>query len=330
MLLQTLLLASTASATCLHGLSKFAKRAGEGEEGAVEVGKFGYTGLVGPFNWAALAPENEACKTGKQQSPINIEDGVIALATEKPVLDIPEQAVEFENLGTTIEVIANGTTKFAGSDFRLKQFHFHTPSEHRINEEYFPLEMHMVHEGVTDANSIAVISVLFQLSTGEPNPVVKGLQPHLQAIREPGTKTEIEGLPLESLVEHVQNVELFQYGGSLTTPPCAEGLTFLVTKEPLQIDVDTFNEMKSIVKFNSRYTQNVLGEENLIAVGNVAGTADQFSVEQPEAGEPIATNATANATATIAGQPTKGHTITVSEIQGTPTYVVGVVQKKAH
>lgn len=67
MLLNTLLLASTASATCLHGLSMF-KRA----EGEVEVGKFGYGPLNGPFNWASLAPENEACKSGANQSPINL------------------------------------------------------------------------------------------------------------------------------------------------------------------------------------------------------------------------------------------------------------------
>jgi carbonic anhydrase len=70
MLLNTLLLAGTASATCLHGLSKFKRQ--EPAEDEVAVGKFGYTGLRGPFNWASLAPENEACKTGKQQSPINL------------------------------------------------------------------------------------------------------------------------------------------------------------------------------------------------------------------------------------------------------------------
>jgi carbonic anhydrase len=53
-----------------------------------------------------------------------------------------------ENLGTTIEVTVNGTTKFGGMDYRLKQFHMHTPSEHRISEEYYPLELHFVHEGV--------------------------------------------------------------------------------------------------------------------------------------------------------------------------------------
>ncbi|KAF2786261.1 carbonic anhydrase [Melanomma pulvis-pyrius CBS 109.77] len=314
MLLKALLIASTASATCLHGLSKFKRQ--EPAEGGVEVGTFGYTGLIGPLNWASLAPENEACKTGKNQSPINI-DAKVALATEKPTLDIPEQPVEFENLGTTIEVIVNGTTKFGGSDFRLKQFHMHTPSEHRVNDEYFPLEVHMVHEGVTDPNSLAVISVLFQLTTDASNPLLSGLQPHLAAIATPGTKTEIESLDFASLIEHVQTTELFQYTGSLTTPPCAEGLTFLVTKQPLAIDVNTFNEIKSIVKFNSRYSQNSLGEENLVAVAGVAGTAQQFNA--PVAEQPAA--------AAEAAPVTKGQTITITELHGKPTNVVGVVVK---
>ena len=71
MLFSQLLLASTASATCLHGLSMFQKRA-ENAEGGVEVKNFGYGPLDGPFNWATLAAENEACKAGANQSPINI------------------------------------------------------------------------------------------------------------------------------------------------------------------------------------------------------------------------------------------------------------------
>lgn len=71
MLFSTFLFASTASATCLHGLSMFKKRA-ENAEGGVEVNTFGYGALDGPFNWATLAAENEACKAGANQSPINI------------------------------------------------------------------------------------------------------------------------------------------------------------------------------------------------------------------------------------------------------------------
>ena len=173
MLFKSLLFASTASATCLHGLSMF-KRAAGSENGTVEVSTFGYGPGNGPFNWSSLAVENEACKAGTNQSPINIgtedlpgnltrrnviihkracvnettSDATIGAAADRPVVDIPEQAVEFENLGTTIEVVVNGTTSFNGTDFRLVQFHMHTPSEHHINDEYFPLEVHMVHQGV--------------------------------------------------------------------------------------------------------------------------------------------------------------------------------------
>lgn len=133
-----------ASANCIHGTSLHRREEGPG--GTVKVSSFGYTGLLGPLNWAGLAPENSACVTSSNQSPVNIDD-TISLATEAPVILIPSvEAAEFENLGSTIEVIVNGTTTVGGTKFDLKQFHFHTPSEHRIAEEYFPLEVHMVHE----------------------------------------------------------------------------------------------------------------------------------------------------------------------------------------
>lgn len=167
--------------------------------------------------------------------------------------------------------------------------------------------------------------MLFQLTTEAANPLISGLQPHLAAITNPGTKTEIEGgLDFSSMVEHVQTTDLFQYTGSLTTPPCAEGLTFLVTKEPLAIDVNSFNEIKKIVKFNSRYTQNDLGAENLIEVGNVSGTEAQFA---PPAGEEASENPTATVQAEAKQQVTKGATIVINEIQGTPTSMLGVIVK---
>ncbi|KAF2265292.1 carbonic anhydrase [Lojkania enalia] len=324
MLFKSLFLAGTASATCLHGLSKFKREATEGE---VEVGKFGYTGLIGPLNWASLAPENEACKTGSNQSPINVDD-TINLATEAPVVDIPtEQAIEFENLGTTIEVIVNGTTSFAGSDFRLRQFHMHTPSEHRINGEYYPLELHFVHEGVADSAQIAVISVLFQLDEAA-DPVLTGLENFIDPIAEVGTKTEVtSGLDFASLINHVQTTPLFQYTGSLTTPPCSEGVVFLIAQNPLPINVAIYNKIKSVVKFNSRVTQNTLGQQNIIEVGSLSGPESpiEFDLE--------AELAKAHGKAeqvVVEGEPapvTKGQTITITELHGQPTHIVGVVLK---
>jgi carbonic anhydrase len=177
MLLNAFLFASTASATCLHGLSMF-KRSTLGPRD-VEVNTFGYGPTNGPFAWHTLAPENEACNAGLNQSPINIgteplnnlttrnviihkracvnettSDNSISPTSSRPVVKIPEQSVVFENLGTTIEVVVNGTTSFNGKDFQLVQFHMHTPSEHHINDEYYPLEVHMVHQGVGKSTPI--------------------------------------------------------------------------------------------------------------------------------------------------------------------------------
>ncbi|CAO2657532.1 Nn.00g036580.m01.CDS01 [Neocucurbitaria sp. VM-36] len=331
MLLNTLLLASTASATCLHGLSMF-KRA-EGEE--VKLGQFGYGPLNGPFNWATLAAENEACKAGANQSPINLDNSVTVLA-EKPKIDIPAvEEVEFENLGTTIEVLANGTTSVAGSDFRLVQFHMHTPSEHHLNGEYHPLEVHMVHQGVADETQIAVIALMFQVSAGESSSIIKSLSSSVSAISTPGTKTAIPGgIDFTDVLAKVESSDILQYSGSLTTPPCSEGVTFMIVKDPLDISVVDFNSIKSVVKFNSRYIQNSLGAVNMLEVANLAGTATALQpasvVDQPivaEEGE----NATAsvNVTVEVGDVPlSKGQTFTVTELHGQPTQIAAVVVKR--
>ncbi|KAH7405837.1 alpha carbonic anhydrase [Phaeosphaeria sp. MPI-PUGE-AT-0046c] len=319
MLFASLLLASTASATCLHGLSAFKKRA-ETAEGGVEVGTFGYGPLNGPFNWATLAVENEACKAGANQSPINIDDSVTVM-TEKPKINIPEQEVEFENLGTTIEVIVNGTTTVAGSDFQLVQFHMHTPSEHHINGEYHPLEVHMVHQGVADPTQIAVVALMFQVSAGESSSIIKSLASSVSAISTPGTKVAIPaGIDFADVLAKVESSQMLQYSGSLTTPPCAEGVTFMIVKDPLDISVADFNSIKSVVKFNSRFIQNSLGVANMLEVGNKAGTAEAFKA--PPVVQPG--NATANASAPVVAMSV-GQRFTVTELHGQPTAIAAVV-----
>lgn len=312
MLFNTLLMATTASASCLHGLSMF-KRA-EGELPA-----FGYGAENGPFKWADLAVENEACRTGTIQSPINLDTTTAARASspvvtrrqavegnegangtapaaDRPVVDIPEQSVVFENLGTTIEVIMNGTTTFQGADFRLVQFHMHTPSEHHVDGEYFPLEVHMVHQAVgtfppllhtptqttqthtnphaADETQIAVMALLFQLSPSGSDPLISSLTPSLSSIQTPGSKVDIPaGVDFTSAMARMESSDILQYSGSLTTPPCAEGVTFLVVKEPLALGVEDYNAIKKTVKFNARFIQNSLGGENMLAVGGKSGSA---------------------------------------------------------
>jgi carbonic anhydrase len=115
---------------------------------SVKLPNFGYGGDVGPTNWQAIASENADCAVGLNQSPIDIQAANTTTTTPGDVtMDIPAgQNMTFENLGTNVEVLVEGTTTVGGRKFKLKQFHYHTPSEHKIDGEYFPVEVHMVHE----------------------------------------------------------------------------------------------------------------------------------------------------------------------------------------
>ncbi|EUC38794.1 hypothetical protein COCVIDRAFT_110116 [Bipolaris victoriae FI3] len=281
MLLKTVLFATTASATCLHGLSMF-KRA-EGAEGA-EVAKFGYGPTNGPFNWASLAPENEACKTGKNQSPIDI-DATIAKAAAKPQISVPKvDEVLFENLGTTIEVVTNGTTTIGNDSFQLVQFHMHTPSEHHVLGEYYPLELHMVHQGVADNTKLAVVALMFEVSAGRSSSIISSLSSSLSKIATPGSTTMIKGgINYSDVISTIERSDVLTYSGSLTTPPCAEGVTFMIVKQPLAVSVADYTAIKKIVKFNSRFIQNTLGQDNMLQVGAVSGTSNATKPAAPAA-----------------------------------------------
>lgn len=131
------------SASCYHGLS--ARQA----DGTVTPNAFNYTALGGPLNWFGLNANNSACSEGKFQSPINIETNVVSYATPGSIkMEVPSvPSAKFENLGSGMEVVMpNGTLTINGTSYPLAQFHFHTPSEHRINNEYFPMECHFVFE----------------------------------------------------------------------------------------------------------------------------------------------------------------------------------------
>ena len=144
---------------CAHG-THLQRRVMEnnGTERTVEVGRFGYIGAQGPTQWINLSPENTACSIGTQQSPINLVATTSRVRAGNALITIPDvDTTEFENLGVTVEVVMEGRggrTRFQGTDFELQQFHFHTPSEHTVSGEYFPLEMHMVHEAEGKLNSI--------------------------------------------------------------------------------------------------------------------------------------------------------------------------------
>lgn len=141
----SLLALTTSVSACAYGTSIMPRA-----EGTVKISSFGYTGLIGPLNWAALdTTANALCSTGTSQSPIDLTASTFTKeAGSGFVLKIADQpaGAEFENLGTNVEVVVNGTLENAGKTFKMAQFHFHTPSEHRLDGEYFAMETHFVFE----------------------------------------------------------------------------------------------------------------------------------------------------------------------------------------
>jgi carbonic anhydrase len=288
--LRAFLLAASATrvfASCAHGT--FLRPRAEG--GTVEVAKFGYTGAVGPLNWAALeSPANGVCATGTNQSPIDMVDGVFSLLqgsdVQLTINDMPDGA-EFENLGTTVEVITQGgSLAVADKTFELQQFHFHLPSEHLDNGTSQAMEMHMVFQSA--AQEIAVIGTYINIADGgaAPAPAAKrsrifGRQeatpPAVAAttlletifsvvdqIAVPGTKVTTPPLVMSEVVD-VLKANAFQiYAGSLTTPPCSEGVSWHVSTARLGITPASFTKAGDVIGFNSRYPQNSPGEPNLL------------------------------------------------------------------
>ena len=247
---------------------------------------FSYDGFEGPLGWHLIDSANSLCATGKKQTPINLDSTTTTEDGKKYEMKIPKgkgkDQAKFENKGHTVEVNnINGTLKFGNGTYNLAQAHFHTPSEHRINDEYSPMEMHFVHKStgkysihlsylihrLTEVKSDGKIAVVgFVIEIGRvTTPALNTILRQADKIKTNGKKTDISNLDFSSITEILSKNPVFRYQGSLTTPPCTEGLEWIVSKKALTIDWMTFNSLKKIMKFNSRFTQARPGQDNLIA-----------------------------------------------------------------
>jgi carbonic anhydrase len=257
---------ASARATCLHGTT-FMRR----NEGEIPAPTFSYEDETGPLNWHNLNENNTACNTGDMQAPI-VLTADIPFASEAPkwhVAPVPE--AEFLNLGTTLEVMlkdAGGQLDYMGKSFKLVQCHMHTPSEHRIAREYYPIELHCVHQA--DSGDLAVVAIPFDLSEdGKTTDFLTAAVKNIADVAEPLTKTKTGPLDFSAIIGAVAAQNLYDYQGSLTTPPCAQGVQFLVLDAPMPVDVKTYNSIKKVIKFNSRPTQNMPGKQNLLQIAAV-------------------------------------------------------------
>lgn len=190
---------------------------------------WGYTGHEGPSNWGDLDPKYTMCKAGKSQSPINISNDSIVATTglEKIEFNYTTKANSIINNGHTVQVNfdAGSSIKVDGIEFELKQFHFHTPSENNIDSKSFPLEAHFVH--ASKDGKLAVVALMFE--EGEENPVLKKLwskMPH-EAGESNSCGVGVKGI--NKLLP--KDRAYYRFNGSLTTPPCSEGVRWFVMKD---------------------------------------------------------------------------------------------------
>ena len=188
---------------------------------------WGYTGHGVPEHWGDLSPEFFMCKVGANQSPIDLvsSDMVTTTSGLDPIkFNYTTKASSVVNNGHTIKVNvkAGSSIKIDGITFELKQFHFHTPSENMVEGKHFPLEAHFVH--ASKDGKLAVVAVLFE--DGAENKDLKKIWSKMPI--ESG-KTAGCGLPANMINELLPTDKAYyRFDGSLTTPPCSEGVRWFV------------------------------------------------------------------------------------------------------
>ncbi len=187
---------------------------------------WGYSGHEGAKNWASLSSDNFAC-SGKNQSPINLS-GFIEADLAPIQFNYGVGGYEILNNGHTVQVNyqKGSSIKVDGITFNLLQFHFHAPSENYINGNAYPLEAHLVHAD-KDGN-LAVVAVMF--TEGVEN---SGLKEAWTTMPEhTGDTHQLQNqLSVNDILPSSR--EYYRFNGSLTTPPCSEGVRWLVMKDAI-------------------------------------------------------------------------------------------------
>ncbi len=222
---------------------------------AAHGGHWDYEGPGGPERWGALKPEFAKCATGTRQSPIDIREGV-RVQLEPVQFSYQPSAFRVLDNGHTIQVnVAPGNgIEVMGRRFELQQFHFHRPSEERIDGRQFDMVAHLVHKDLD--GRLAVVAVL--LERGSAHPIVQSVWNNLPL--EKGDEVGARGtLDLARLLPPEPQRQYFTYMGSLTTPPCSEGVLWMVMKQPVPISPEQIGIFARLYPMNARPVQSAAG-----------------------------------------------------------------------
>jgi carbonic anhydrase len=208
-----------------------------------------YEGEEGPDHWGSLSADFAACSMGSKQSPVDI-------AKREPkdlaniVFHYAATKARIENNGHTVQVNfdAGNSIEVDGSRYELAQFHLHAPSEHTVNGKHADADVHLVHRNAQ--GQLAVVGVL--INKGTENSAIKSAWEKLPA--QPGPAQMLEA-PINPEGWLPAKQTTYRYEGSLTTPPCSEGVAWLVMTEPVQMSDKQLAAFTNLFKGNNRPVQ---------------------------------------------------------------------------
>jgi carbonic anhydrase len=212
-----------------------------------------YEGESGPANWSKINVDWASCGNGRRQSPIDIRDG-IKVELEQITFDYhPSSFNEIDNGHTIMVTVGGGNFITVGNQsYELQQFHFHRPSEERINGKGTEMVIHLVHRSVE--GKLAIVAVL--LERGKQHNLIQTVWNNL-----PLEKNELvaPSLVLDLKEALPEKREYYTYMGSLSEPPCTEGVLWLVMKQPMQASPAQMALFSRLYPLNARPVQSGYG-----------------------------------------------------------------------
>lgn len=194
-----------------------------------------------------MSPQFLTCRLCQYQSPIDITSAISADISNLQI-NYKSSALNIFNNGHTIGVNydSGSTLILDGEAYELIQFHFHHPSEHRVNGKSYPMELHLVHK--SERGSLAVVGIFLQ--TGKENQTLQAIwqmmPPH------GNTETKISDVTINVQDFIPQSQQFYRYYGSLTTPPCSENLNWIVFQEPVEMSTAQIQQFAQLFPMNPR------------------------------------------------------------------------------
>ncbi len=214
-----------------------------------EATPWSYEGESGPDAWGTLDPAYERCATGQTQSPVDIA-AIVMSDLADITFNYQPSALDILNTGHTIQVDyeAGSWIELDGQTYELRQLHFHTPSEHTIGGKPFEMEMHLVHKNADDEIAIVGVMIREGLENGAIAPVWENMPTESGGTMMPAGVFNVADLLPEKQTS-------YRYNGSLTTPPCTEGVKWIVLTTPIELSAAQIAAFEDIFEFNNRPVQ---------------------------------------------------------------------------